>query len=221
MANNDYSVYEKRYQKIFAEGKTQWSSDEGVAETLALVKRVIRPNWRTLLMGCGTGVLASRLSEFQPEVLGVDVSPTAIEYARQRMAGFANYRFEVANVCDLPDSFGLFDLIVDESCTHCIVLEDRKLLWQNVVAHLKPGGSLLVKTLAGHPPKVLERDPDMTYDMETSTLYYKKDTAIRHVTAIEKLQAELETHGLQIVFAELHIGEDDQARIHAKLPVGA
>jgi SAM-dependent methyltransferase len=218
MVNNDYSVYEKRYQKLFAEGKTQWSSDEGVAETLALVKRVIQPNWRILLMGCGTGVLASHLTEFHPEVLGVDVSPTAIEHARKRMADFANYRFEVANVCEMPASFGQFDLIVDESCSHCIVLADRQLLWQNVVAHLKPGGLVMVKSLAGHPPKILERDPDMTYDMETSTVYFQINTAIRHVTSIEKLQAELESHGLEIVFAELNIGQDDQARICAKLP---
>lgn len=69
---------------------------------------------RTLDIGCGNGFLTHRLPG--DEVVGVDISASAIEWARRRVAerdDSERFTFEPASVFDLtPNTFGTFDLIV-------------------------------------------------------------------------------------------------------------
>ena len=81
-------------------------------ELLALLPR--RSYGRTLDIGCGNGFLTGDLPGDQ--VLGVDISRRAIEWARERAVSEAvddRLLFEVASLFDLnPDRHGTFDLIV-------------------------------------------------------------------------------------------------------------
>jgi len=68
---------------------------------------------RVLEACCGTGALALRLAESGRTVVGVDLSPKNIEFARRRAEGVApdSLRFEVRDVStlDLPED-GPYDL---------------------------------------------------------------------------------------------------------------
>ncbi len=49
----------------------------------------LEPGARVLEVGCGTGALAFRLARQAAEVVGVDLSPAMIAYARRRLAAVA------------------------------------------------------------------------------------------------------------------------------------
>jgi magnesium-protoporphyrin O-methyltransferase len=63
--------------------------------------------------GCGTGVLAVELARRGAEVLGIDLSPTLIDLARQRAPhelGAGRVEFRVGDMLD--EAFGGFDFVV-------------------------------------------------------------------------------------------------------------
>jgi 2-polyprenyl-3-methyl-5-hydroxy-6-metoxy-1,4-benzoquinol methylase len=99
------------------------------------------PKLRILDIGCGTGVNATFLSENGHHVVGVDLSPVAIEQYRAR--GFEGY------VCDiesepLPFEAGSFDLVyASEVIEHCA---DTAAFLQELNRLLRPGGQLLLST---------------------------------------------------------------------------
>ena len=73
----------------------------------------VRPYRRTIDIGCGNGFLTVRLPGDQ--VLGVDLSERAVEWARQRAAREApdrDLRFESRSLFDLNAVDGDFDLVV-------------------------------------------------------------------------------------------------------------
>jgi ubiquinone/menaquinone biosynthesis C-methylase UbiE len=69
-------------------------------------------NLRTLDVGCGDGVLVHLLSKDRPAVVGVDSSPAAIRFARDRTKGCDNVHFIVASAYHLPFKAGVFDNVV-------------------------------------------------------------------------------------------------------------
>lgn len=76
---------------------------------------------RALELGCGTGTNSVWLAQKGFDVVGVDLSPLAIEKASQR-AEKANVkvRFLAADVMDLPDLGGPFRFFFDRGCYHVV-----------------------------------------------------------------------------------------------------
>jgi SAM-dependent methyltransferase len=186
----------------------------------AFAERIILPYQRVLLLGCGVGILAERLIPYNLECVGIDVAESALEKARERLKDHPNYRFEVANICNLPESLGYFDVIFDEHCTHCIVLDDRKAMWQSFHARLKTKGCIGIKSMIGNPPREVARKPDiMTYDAATGTVYVR-GKPIRHVTSAENLEREAKANGFDVAFAEIKEDPDtdDEIRMRLNLP---
>ena len=67
---------------------------------------------RTLEIGCGAGAFTRLLAEVSDHVVALDVSPAAIERARERGIG-GNVEFRVANIMDTaPEEESPWDLIV-------------------------------------------------------------------------------------------------------------
>jgi len=64
-------------------------------------------------VGCGSGVLSRHLALHANQVLGVDISPTAVANARLTNADNPGISFEAHDLLELPESFNnRFDLIV-------------------------------------------------------------------------------------------------------------
>jgi SAM-dependent methyltransferase len=130
------------WNESYASGQLPW--DTGEPEPL-LVDFVTsggvtpRP---TLEIGAGTGTNAIWLAERGFEVLGVDVSPLAVERANAKMAGRAlRCRFAALDFLEAPPPEGPFQFVFDRGCFHVFDEPgDRQRLAANVARVLAPGG---------------------------------------------------------------------------------
>ncbi len=142
--------------------------DTGAPDPLlvAMVEsRAVSPS-RTLEVGCGTGTNAIFLAERGFDVLGVDVSPLALDKAREKAQG--RCRFETVDfLAAAPPPWGEpFQFVFDRGCFH-IFDEDseRARFAEQVAAQLVEGGvwlSLIGSTEGpprdGGPPRRSARD---------------------------------------------------------------
>jgi len=94
---------------------------------------------RVLEFGCGVGAFSLPLLDARPalRLVGIDVSVKSVALAVERMRGFANARFEVANALSLPYPADLFDAVVGNSVLHHLPPKPAIAEAQRV---LKPGG---------------------------------------------------------------------------------
>jgi SAM-dependent methyltransferase len=99
------------------------------------------PPLRILDVGCGTGLNAAHLARQGHDVVGIDLSPVAIE--KFRAQGYNGF------VCDieagpLPLHAGSFDLVyASEVIEHCV---DTASFLHSAHLVLRPGGTLLLST---------------------------------------------------------------------------
>nr|MBA3326931.1 methyltransferase domain-containing protein [Solirubrobacterales bacterium] len=107
---------------------------------------------RTMEIGCGgDGGFGLVLAARGAQVLGVDLSPVAVEQAREAAArkGVQNATFEVmdAECFDLPDDS--MDLIFGSGVLHHLDLERA---YAEIARVLRPGGSAIFREPMGHNP---------------------------------------------------------------------
>lgn len=98
---------------------------------------------KVLDVGCGGGGLTNLYARVNPGVLGVDFSPAAIQFARNR---YPHLNVEVMSVFSLRERFqpGEFDtLIANDVIEH---VHDQDDFIENCRTILKPGGRLVVGT---------------------------------------------------------------------------
>ena len=112
-------------------------------------------------IGAGTGTNAIWMAERGFDVLGVDVSPLAVERAHAKMEGRAlRCRIAVCDFLHAPPSGGPFQFIFDRGCFHVFDgADDRQRFAAHVAAALAPGGYHLMFT---HLTKPLEKGQTVT-----------------------------------------------------------
>jgi len=153
-----YTQYERVYDSM-PSGATGWNSLEVDAEILRYVDELIDQSGisapsKLLEIGCGMGNLSIPLARRGFHVTGVDISPTAIKFARCRgRAELVPPRFLVGDVLnsDSYNGLGSFNAVLDGLCLHCIIGADRSSLLRLVSKVLVPGGKFLVITMVGDP----------------------------------------------------------------------
>lgn len=97
------------------------------------------PPGRTLEVGCGTGTNAIYLARHGFDVLGVDISPVAVEHARGK--AHERCRFEVLDFLTETPPAGPFQFVFDRGCFHTFDEDhERARFAQNVAAALVEGG---------------------------------------------------------------------------------
>jgi len=105
----------------------------------------VRPNLQVVDLGCGTGNLTRRLTDFlsESEVLGIDSSPQMLErtgeYAR------SDLRFELGNLAELD---GKWDLIISNAALQWS--ENHEALVPRLFNCLNPGGQIAVQVPSNH-----------------------------------------------------------------------
>ena len=92
--------------------------------------------------GCGTGENALLAAAHGADVVGVDVSPTAIARARAKAAERGlSARFEVADALHLSQLGLTFDTVIDSGLFHVFDDENRASYVASLASALRSGGS--------------------------------------------------------------------------------
>lgn len=99
--------------------------------------------------GCGTGAEAVYLASIGLEVIGVDISPTALAAARERAdaAGVA-VDLRLGDARELPVDDGSVDFVNDHGLLHHLPAGARPRYAAELARVLRPGGWLLVRAEA-------------------------------------------------------------------------
>jgi SAM-dependent methyltransferase len=157
---SDVDRWESRYQT----GDTPWETGHPSTELQRVIAEDKITPCAALELGCGTGGNAVWLAQRGFDVTALDISPLAIERARQRAAAAgATVRFLMADILAGPDVGGPFDFFFDRGCYHILREEELAAYLGLLDRTLRPGATGLV--LAGNarlprtgPPVVTEEE---------------------------------------------------------------
>ena len=151
----NYPGHDELYRERREGGRSGWATPEqhrvSVAELeQCLASSFFPPRGRILELGSGAGEVSVWLAGRGFDVCGVELSPTAVEWARERAAGAGvGVRFEVGDVLALAPDLRDFDVALDGHCFHCIIGPDRARFLAGARTALRPGGLLVVRTMCG------------------------------------------------------------------------
>jgi 2-polyprenyl-3-methyl-5-hydroxy-6-metoxy-1,4-benzoquinol methylase len=123
-------------------------------------------NCRVLEVACGTGTLSRML--VYSSYHGLDISPAAIEMARQRSGcislpvGASPPTYEAADFCEWPLPAQAFDVTV---CVDAISsIRDQPLAMEKIAQSLRPGGWLVLTTINRFVYDRIRRTPAVRLD---------------------------------------------------------
>jgi SAM-dependent methyltransferase len=180
---------------------TQWQAD-----CTQLLRRGHAPaRGRFLDLGCGAGNMTVWFARLGYDAHGIDIAPTAIEWARERAeAEHVRAEFAVGDAVSL-DAYedSSFDFVFDSHCLHCIIGEDRGVLLRNVRRVLRPNGYFLIQTMCA--PVAPEHAPPghgEHYDAERRCLVYD-GVAVRYFGEPEDILDEVRRASLRVLRYEL------------------
>lgn len=133
--------WDSRYRS----GDTPWDTGEPSQHLVDFVSTRCPTTGHALEVGCGTGTNALWLAAHGFSVLGVDISPIALDQARAKVAGSSlQCRFETQNFLVNAPADGPFDFVFDLGCFHVFVsLDERRCFAEQVRSVLRPGGRWL------------------------------------------------------------------------------
>jgi SAM-dependent methyltransferase len=127
---------------------------------LGLFAKLVRPHEgeRCFDLGCGSGAFTRRLSAFQLDLTGLDISPRCIDAARRQSR---QDRYLVGDIRNTPFAEGTADIIVFSGVLHHF---DQRTTRVEVLKEghrtLRPGGRLFAFDPSAHSPSMwLYRDP--------------------------------------------------------------
>jgi len=104
---------------------------------------------RVLDIGCGTGSTLIRAIERGWKVVGVDISPSAIDITRKRLSERGlDCDLRVIDISSGITDIGTFDLIICHYVLGALNSQGRSSAARNIMEILKGGGSLILEDLA-------------------------------------------------------------------------
>ena len=126
----------------YAAGDLPWDFGQPDPRLVEFVESGAMVPGRALDVGCGTGTDAIWLAERGFDVLGVDISPLAVDQARSRLGAsklpcrFATFDFFADVLTERP-----FDFVFDRGCFHLLdKAEERSRFAGRVASALTTGG---------------------------------------------------------------------------------
>jgi tRNA (cmo5U34)-methyltransferase len=148
---------------------------------------------RILDLGCGPGVMASRLAEEFPraQITLFDLTVEMIERCKFRFGGNPRVSFQVGNFRD-EDFGGGYDLVLASLSLHHATLEERPALAQRLYHSLVPDGQLITaEVVVDESPQVRERQYElwrrfMASHGEDGDVWYDKHLAKDHPVQVSE-----------------------------------
>ena len=197
-----YEAYDDRYRQVHRENLEWFTRTPSPIVEQTIREFQIGPNSRILELGCGEGRDAIHLLRQGYRVLATDISPEAIAHC-QRLAPAYGDCFQVLD-CIGGKLEGEFDFIYAVAVVHMLVEDThRKLFYQFIRNHLKPGGIALICTMGDGE---IQRKSDITNAFSLQERIHEQSgktvqiasTSCRMVD-FPTFQKELEENGLTII----------------------
>jgi ubiquinone/menaquinone biosynthesis C-methylase UbiE len=140
--DRDAIVREFTHQAASFNASPAMRSEGSLGRLVDLVPAAAGERW--LEGACGPGLVARALAPRVGEVVGVDLTPTMIDLAREEAAhtGCANVRFLLGDVASLEFEDGSFDGAVTRFSLHHIPVPGRVVV--ELARVVKPGGWVVV-----------------------------------------------------------------------------
>ncbi len=171
-------------------------------------KRLPLKTLNVLEIGCGTRSIFGNL-EGDFEVLGIDVSPSAIKLANQNNNS-KQIKYENIDVTSM-NLKAQFDLAFDSHCLHCLTDSgDREKALKNIYSSLKPSGIFALETMTSQKLMSFENpyrfEDNVLYRLFTNANFDLKffDGApflpIRRIDHALKIEEDILKAGFKIIF---------------------
>lgn len=204
MLSPNYDLHEPIYQSLRNSGQAGWGGDSFASRmrewntTLSNLANLFSKEKPILEIGCGAGQVSIELANRGLKTIGVDISPTAVQWAKENARAMSlsdSTQFEVANVSHkLPFEDSTFGAVVDGNCLHCIIGEHRKLALREIHRVLSIGGLFYVSTNSG-PLEKLRSLPNFD---EASRCQVRDGFAYRYFADTVELLSEIEDAGFRV-----------------------
>jgi SAM-dependent methyltransferase len=211
----DYIGHDAVYRQRRAEGRKGWDDEASIPQTLAAMESVLAdvpwPQSPTMIeLGCGAGDLSLYFAAKGFRVVGLDIAPFAIAWAREKAAQAGlNATFITADLTrDLDPLPAPADLVLDGHCLHCIIGADRQVFLRHARRCLKPGGLFHVNTMCGDPAPPVDKGFD-----PVSRNVIHKGIARRYLGKADDIVAEVIQAGFRVerqrVIPAQYVGDMD------------
>ncbi|MBM4086566.1 MAG: class I SAM-dependent methyltransferase [Planctomycetes bacterium] len=154
-----YKAYDHNYRVAYEEGFGYCGEGGNQAPALDRLAGLLEKTGlaghgtKVLDIGCGDGTEGIFLASLGYCYTGIDVSPAAIERARQRTAADGvSADFRVGDAMNLSGfAMGEFPLVLDSYCLQCLVLDrHRQAYFRSVKRVMKDEGVLLLRGTTDH-----------------------------------------------------------------------
>jgi ubiquinone/menaquinone biosynthesis C-methylase UbiE len=130
-----------------------WNAGGPDSDLVRLVQAGTIPVGQALDIGTGPGHDAVFLIQRGFNVIGIDISPSAVKLARENAsnAGLFGF-FQEGDIRQIPVEDRFIDFAYDRGCFHVLAQEDRPKAVAEVVRVLKKGGLYLLRVFSDKEP---------------------------------------------------------------------
>jgi SAM-dependent methyltransferase len=144
------------WEDIYSQTKPEalpWNLGKPDPDLVRLVNAGKIPVGQALDLGTGPGHDAVFLIQHRFDVIGLDISPTAVVLARENAsnAGLFGF-FQQGDVRQIPVEDRFIDFANDRGCLHAIPLEDHAKVVSEVHRVLRKGGLYLLRVFSEKEP---------------------------------------------------------------------
>ncbi|MFD2178562.1 class I SAM-dependent methyltransferase [Veronia pacifica] len=196
----NYHVHEEMYVEARQVGWEGWGGNERMSKA-TLVERFLdlydgSKQVKLLELGCGEGHHCRAFNKLGFDVTGIDISPTAIAWAKEKAkaTGLKGEYFTADLTLKSLKLSERYDVAIDGNCLHCIIGEDRTTFLDHVYSSLSDNGIFFVSSLCSKD--------------ESSYETHKNNAPYRHIASQNSLIRELEKAGLQALNVKVYEREN-------------
>jgi ubiquinone/menaquinone biosynthesis C-methylase UbiE len=142
--NSDYEEWDRIYRNHPVEA-LPWELGRPRKVLVDLIEKGQIKKGKALDICCGAGTNTLYLAEKGFQVTGIDISPKAIKYAKEKARKTnTKIQFQIQNFLNLPFEDEEFDFVFDMGCFHHVLIKDRDTYINGVYRVLKTSGSYLM-----------------------------------------------------------------------------
>lgn len=213
-----YEAYAPVYESKLKKGEIHFTPNQSLIEFFNqdVKNRHQTDICKILELGSGPGSIFNEMNQSNYEILGVDLSPAAIQYAKENNI-HKNISFECLDVLKMNFESS-FDVIVDSHFFHCLTdSNDRVKALSNIYKALKKDGLFVLETMTSH--KKMEFDGPYRFDEIENTLYQQNTSAqfsdlkffeghpylpVRKINHAIEIENEIIQSGFEIIFLYIY-----------------